>query len=131
FRKFPSRLTVNTILEKTGDLRQNRIALARIDRRRSFAISTIRSATGSRRLLKILAGRSRASNVERSVIFDYLRDRPSHLRYSPRQMTTKMRFRGFQRGGRFVWPRIRLIEASRSGSIVWIMSVGLSSTSTT
>jgi YD repeat-containing protein len=70
FHKFRSRLAVNTILKKTGDLCQSRTALARIGRRRSFGINMIRSATGSRRSLKIQAGRSGVSNVERSVTFD-------------------------------------------------------------
>ena len=34
------------------DLHQNRIALARIARKRTFAINTIRTEVGSRRLLK-------------------------------------------------------------------------------
>ena len=57
-RTFRSRRTRNTLLEKKERLHQNRIALARIGRKRSFAISTILTAIGSRRLLKLLAARS-------------------------------------------------------------------------
>jgi len=45
-------------LEKKEGLHQNRIVLARIGRRLSFDINTIRMAIGSRRLLKLPAVQS-------------------------------------------------------------------------
>src|SRR5215471_15059753 len=59
----------NTISEKTENLHQSRIAFARIVPRRSFAINMIRTATGSRRLLKPPAGQSGVSSAEPSVTF--------------------------------------------------------------
>src|SRR5947209_281611 len=65
-RKSRSRLTRNTVLEKEC-LHQNRIALARIGRKHSFAINMIRTVIGSKRSLKLLADRYGVLSVERSV----------------------------------------------------------------